>query len=42
MESPYDDYCYECKKYGDNYRLNVDTQEYESICPDCSFIDLKG
>ena len=41
MDSPYDDYCYECKIYGDNYNFNADTQEYESSCVGCPFNEFK-
>lgn len=37
----WDDYCYECTGYGDDYRFNEDTQELESNCIDCPFNPLK-
>lgn len=33
---PYDDYCYECGAYGDDYRLD-ENGEWVSACGDCPF-----
>ena len=39
VKSPYDDYCYECEKHGDDYRLD-DNGELVRACDDCPFNDL--
>lgn len=36
--SEYDDYCYECAAYGDDYFIN-DEGELECYCPKCAFWD---
>ena len=38
MESSYDDYCYECTGYGDDYVLD-ENGEWVSACKDCPFND---
>ena len=35
---PYDDYCYECKGYGDDYSVNEEG-ELVCNCDDCPFND---
>ncbi len=34
MDEEYDDYCYECSGYGDNYYIN-DDGELECYCFEC-------
>lgn len=36
--SAYDDYCYECTGYGDDYFVNEEG-ELECRCPTCPFND---
>lgn len=33
----YEDVCYECGGYGDDYYYNPVTDEWESACPNCPF-----
>ena len=40
MENPYDDYCYECIRYGDDYYLD-ENNEWVKACDDCHFNDLR-
>lgn len=35
VNSEYDDYCYECGGYGDDYFVN-DDGELECYCPQCT------
>lgn len=39
-DSPYNDYCYECSVYGDDYYIN-DDGELVSSCIECPFNDLR-
>ena len=36
MDSVYDDYCYECGAYGDDYRVD-ENGKLVSNCADCPF-----
>lgn len=36
MTEPYEDQCYECGAYGDDYRLD-ENGEWVSACDDCPF-----
>ena len=38
MRPPYDDYCYECCGYGDDYYID-DDGELKCRCPECPFND---
>ena len=38
MKPPYEDYCYECMGYGDDYYID-DDGELKCRCPECSFND---
>lgn len=38
MKPPYEDYCYECTGYGDDYYID-DDGELKCRCPECSFND---
>ena len=33
----YDDICYECTGYGDDYYYNPEKDEYVSACDDCPY-----
>lgn len=33
----YDDYCYECGGYGDDYRYDDELDDYVSNCDDCPY-----
>lgn len=33
----YDDYCYECGAYGDDYHWDEETEQLVSNCPGCPF-----
>ena len=33
----YDDRCYECEGYGDDYYYDADTDEWVSACDDCPY-----
>ena len=33
----YDDYCYECTGYGDDYYYDEEKGEYVKACDDCSY-----
>lgn len=35
----YDDYCYECGAYGDDYHRDEETEQLVSNCPGCPFND---
>ena len=37
----YDDYCYECGAYGDDYSWGEETQQLVSNCPGCPFNDME-
>lgn len=37
----YDDYCYECGAYGDDYSWDEETQQLVSNCPGCPFNDME-
>ena len=32
-----DDYCYECRVYGDNYYYDAETDDYVSACEECIY-----
>lgn len=38
MKPPYEDYCYECGGYGDDYYID-DDGELKCRCPECPFND---
>ena len=38
----WNDYCYECTGYGDDYSWNEETQSFESNCPHCPFNELNN
>lgn len=38
MEPPYEDYCYECAGYGDDYYVNNDG-ELVCRCFECQYLD---
>ena len=40
MKTPYDDYCYECTAYGDDYIQN-ENGEWVKVCDTCPFNDLR-
>ena len=40
MEPPYEDYCYECKGYGDDYYIN-DDGELVCNCPECPYFEME-
>lgn len=35
--APYEDYCYECTGYGDDYVWDDETGDYIKACDDCPF-----
>jgi hypothetical protein len=35
----YDDYCYECTGYGDDYSFDSEAGEYVRNCDDCPYND---
>ena len=39
--SVYDDYCYECGAYGDDYSYDEETDQLVCNCPGCPFSDTK-
>ena len=38
MEPPYEDYCYECKGYCDDYYID-DDGEMKCRCPECPYFE---
>lgn len=38
MKPPYEDYCYECGGYGDDYYID-DDGELKCRCPECSYFE---
>lgn len=38
MKPPYEDFCYECTGYGDDYYIN-DDGELIWRCPECSYFE---
>lgn len=39
--SVYNDYCYECGAYGDDYHWDEETEQLVSSCPGCPFNDTE-
>jgi hypothetical protein len=33
----YEDYCYECGAYGDDYSWDEEKQDFVSNCPNCPY-----
>ena len=41
MKPPYEDYCYECTGYGDDYYIG-DNGELVRRCPECPYSEMEG
>ena len=41
MDNPYDDYCYECTGYGDDYYYDEDICDYVRYRDKCPFNDSR-